>query len=57
MKTNREEKKIATVPKGLDGELEELEIRGWIETIQTTVLLRSARRVLETWQDLLSFRL
>ena len=35
--------------------VEDLEIRGRIETIQTTALLRSAkilRRVLETWRDL-----
>ena len=34
---------------------EELEIRGGIETIQTTVLLKSARiirRVQETWENL-----
>ena len=37
--------------------LKELEIRGRVEINQTNVLLRSAwilRRVLETWQDLLS---
>ena len=37
-----------------------LEIRGWVETLQTTALLRSARilrRVLETWGDLLSTKL
>ena len=37
--------------------LEELEIRGQVETIQTIALLRLARilrRVLETWGDLLS---
>ena len=31
------------VPKGLEKRLEELETRGRIETIQTTVLLRPAR--------------
>ena len=44
----------------LGRELEELEIRGWIETTQTTVLLRLARmlrRVLKTWGDLWSLRL
>ena len=40
-----------TVTKGLVQGLENLEIRGQVETIQTTALLRSARilrRVLET---------
>ena len=40
-----------TVTKRLIQGLEDLEIRGWMETIQTTSLLRSARilrRVLET---------
>ena len=42
---------LGTVSKGLKNELEDLKIRGRIETIQTTALLRSARimrRVLET---------
>ena len=42
---------LETVTKNLEKRLEELEIRGRIETIQTTALLRSARilrRVLET---------
>ena len=46
--------------KGLVKGPEELEIRGQIEIIQATVLLRSARilgRVLETWGDLLSLNL
>ena len=41
-----------TVTKDLVKGLEELQIRGWVETIQTAALLRSARilrRVLETW--------
>ena len=41
-------------------QLENLEIRGRTETIQTTTLLRSAwilRRVLETWRDLQSLKL
>ena len=45
---------LGTVTKGLIQGLEDLEIRGWVETIQTTALLRSARilgRVLETWED------
>ena len=40
--------------------LENIEIRGWMETIQTTALLRSAkilRKVLETWGDLLSLKI
>ena len=36
--------------------LEDLEITGRVETIQTTTLLRTAR-ILETWGDLLSLRL
>ena len=51
---------LRTIPKGLVKELEDLEIRGQVETIQTTALLRSARiltRVLETWRDLLSLKL
>ena len=42
---------LLTVTKGLIEGLEDLEIRGRAETIQTTALLRSARilrRVLET---------
>ena len=42
---------LGTVPKGLEKGLENLEIRGKLETIQTTALLQSARilrRVLET---------
>ena len=30
---------LSTVTKGLVEELEDLEIRGWVETIQTTVLI------------------
>ena len=45
---------FGTVTKGLLKELEDLEV-GWrVETIQTTILLRTAgilRRVLETWGD------
>ena len=47
-----------TVNKGLLKGLEDVEIRGWMETIQTTALLRSTRilrRALENWGDLLSF--
>ena len=48
---------LGMVPKSLEDRLEEFEIRGRIETIQTTALLRSAgifRRVLESWEELLS---
>ena len=42
---------LGTITKGLLKGLEDLEVGGWIETIQTTALLRTARilrRVLET---------
>ena len=45
---------LAIVIKGLVQGLENLEIREWVETIQTTALLRSARRlrrILEIWGD------
>ena len=51
---------LTTVTTGLVQGLGDLEIRGRVEIIQTTALLRSARilrRVLETWGDLLSLRL
>ena len=51
---------FGTVTKRLLKGLEDLEFGGRVETIQTTALLRTARilrRVLETWEDLLSFRL
>ena len=51
---------LGTIPKGLANGLEDLEIKGKVETIQTTVLLRSARilrRVLETRGDLMSLKL
>ena len=51
---------FGTVTKGLIKGLEDLEVGGRVETIQTTTLLRTARmlrRVLETWRDLLSLRL
>ena len=50
---------LGTVLKGLKKELEELEIGGRAEPIQTTALFRSTgilRRVLETSEDLLSLR-
>ena len=49
---------LGTVTKGLVQVLEDLEIRGQVEIIQTTALLRSGRilwRVLETW-DFLSLK-
>ena len=51
---------FGTVTKGLLKGLEDLEVGGRVETIQTTVLLKTARiqrRVLETWGDLLSLKL
>ena len=51
---------LGTITKGLLKGLEDLEIGGRTETIQTTALLRTARilrRVLETWGDLLSLKL
>ena len=50
---------LGTVIKGLVLGLEDLEIRGWVETIQTIASLISARilrRVLETLGDLLSLK-
>ena len=51
---------FGTVTKGLLKGLEDLEVGGRVETIQTTTLLRTARtlrRVLETWGDLLPLKL
>ena len=51
---------LGTVTKGLLKGLEDFEVSGRVETIQTTALLRTARilrRVLETWGDLLSLKL
>ena len=51
---------LGKVTKGLVQGMEDLEIRGREETIQTTALLRSARilrRVLEIRGDLVSLRL
>ena len=50
---------FGTVTKGLLQGMEDLEVGGRVETIQTTVLLKTAwilRRVLETWGDLLSLK-
>ena len=49
-----------TITKVLLKGLEDLEVGGRVETIQTTTLLRTARilgRVMETWGDLLSLNL
>ena len=48
---------LVKVLKLLEKELVELEIRGQIETLQTSLLLRLARilRILETWGDLIYF--
>ena len=51
---------FSTVTKGLLKGLEDLEVGGREETIQTTALLKTARilrRVLETWGNLLSLKL
>ena len=51
---------FGTVTKGLLKGLEDLEVGGRVETIQTTALLKTAkilRRVLEIWGDLLSLNL
>ena len=51
---------FGTETKGLLKGLEDLEIGGRMETIQTTALLKTARilrRVLKTWGDLLSLNL
>ena len=51
---------LGTITKRLLKGLEDLEVSGRVETIQTTALLRTARilrRVLETWGNLLSLKL
>ena len=51
---------FGTETKGLLKGLEDLEVGGRVETIQTTALLKTARilrRVRETWGDLLSLNL
>ena len=51
---------FGTVTKGLLKGLEDMEVGGRVETIQTTALLKMARilrRVMETWGDLLSLSL
>ena len=51
---------LGTVTKGLVQGVEDLEIKVWMETIQTIALLRYARiprKVLETSENLLSLKL
>ena len=51
---------LGTITKGLLKGLEDLELGGRVETIQTTALLRMSRilkRALETWGDLVSLKL
>ena len=51
---------FGTVTKGLLKGLEDLEVGGRVEIIQTNTLLRTARilrRVLEIWEDLLTLKL
>ena len=51
---------LGIVSEGLLKRMEDLEVGGWVDTIQTTTLLRSARilrRVLKTWGDLRSLKL
>ena len=51
---------LGKITKELLKGLEDLEVGGRVETIQTTALLRTAsilRRVLETWGDLLSLKI
>ena len=51
---------FGTITKGLLKGLEDLEVGRWVEAIQMTALLRTARilrRVLETWGLLLSLKL
>ena len=46
---------LVTDTKGLVQGMEDLDITGWVETVQTTALLRLTRIlriVLETWEDL-----
>ena len=50
---------FGTVTKGLLKDREDLDVGGWVETIQTTAFLKTARvlwRVLETGGDLLSLK-
>ena len=51
---------LGTISNSLVKGLEDLEIRGLVETIQTIALLRSARILkwfLETWGELLSLKI
>ena len=51
---------LGTITKGWLKGVEDLKIGRRVETVQTTALLRTAkilRRVLDTWEDLLSLKL
>ena len=51
---------LGTITKGLLKGLEDLEVGGRVNIMETTALLRTVRilrRVLETWGDLLSLKL
>ena len=51
---------FGTVTKGLSKGMDDLEVGGRVDTIQTTALLRTTRilrRILETWGELLSLKL
>ena len=50
---------FGTVTEGLLKGLEDLEVGGRVEAIQTTLLktARILRRIMETWEDLLSLNL
>ena len=51
---------FGTVTKGLLKGLEDLEVGGRVETIQTTAFMKTdriSRRILQTWRDFLSLNL
>ena len=51
---------FGTVTEGLLKGLADFEVGGWVEIIETTALLKTARilrRVLETWGNFLSLKL
>ena len=51
---------LETILESLVTKLEDLEIKGRVDTILTTALFRSVRilrRVMETWRDLVSLKL
>ena len=58
LKEREKNDKYRDFEKTIENEGEEvLEIRERVATIQTIALLRSARKVLETWGDLLSLKI